>query len=148
MVSRSIRLLCRVRDLHFVNTFLAALCLVVATDAGMGCGQSEMPEFTGERLTFSDVDSAAWQSLPAVIADLEKTGTQTYYVVVVQSSGDGPTATRDYTDRLYEHWMQQAARNSLPLDTQRSVLLVLAIQNRQLSVHAGQTLLQSYGMNA
>ena len=114
----------------------------------MACGQSEMPEFTGERLTFSDVDSTAWQSLPAVIADLEKTGTQTYYVVVVQSSGYGPTATRDYTDRLYEHWMQQAARNSLPLDTQRSVLLVLAVQNRQLSVHAGQTLLQSYGMTA
>ncbi len=148
MVSRSIRLLCRVRDLNFVNTLLAAVCLVVAADARMACGQSEMPEFTGERLTFSDVDSAAWQSLSAIIADLEKTGTQTYYVVVVQSSGDGPTATRDYNNRLYEHWMQQAARNSLPLDTQRSVLLVLAIQNRQLSVHAGQTLLQSYGMNA
>ncbi|MBC7964983.1 MAG: TPM domain-containing protein, partial [Fuerstia sp.] len=134
--------------MHFFNTLLAAACLVVAANARMACGQSEMPDFTGERLTFSGVDSAAWQSLPAVIADLEKTGTQTYYVVVVQSSGDGPTATRDYTDRLYEHWVQQAARNGLPLDTQRSVLVVLATQNRQLSVHAGQSLLQSYGMNA
>ena len=133
-------------DFRLSAKLLIILCLVVA--AGTACGQSEMPEFTGERVTFSGVDSAAWQSLPAVITDLEKTGKQTYYVVVVQSTGDGAAATRDYTDRLYEHWIQQAARNNLPLDKERSVLVLLAIQNRQLSVHAGQTLLQTYGMNS
>lgn len=138
------------RDCEFrlSGMLLTILCVVASVDARTACGQSEMPEFTGERVTFSGVDSAAWQSLPAVITDLESTGKQTYYVVVVQSTGDGPTATRDYTDRLYEHWVQQATRNNLPLDTERSVLVVLAIQNRQLSVHAGQTLLQTHGLNS
>ena len=127
---------------------LTTACVLLSAYATPTYGQSEMPEFTGERLTFFGVDSAAWQALPALITDLEKSGKQTYYVVVVESSGTGPTATRDYTDRLYEHWIQQAARNGITFDTQRSVLVVLAVRNRQLSVHAGQALLTEYGLNA
>ena len=148
MLTLANRQLRRDCDLRLTWKLLAIVCVILGAGASTACGQSETPEFTGERLAFSDVDSAAWQSLAAVITDLEKTGKQTYYVVVVQSSGDSPTATRDYTDRLYEHWIQQATRSNLPFDSQRSVLVVLAIQNRQLSVHAGQALLQSYGMNA
>ena len=140
------RRLSQISDSYFIRLLLLTL-LAIAFDSQISYGQSEMPEFTGERLTFSGVDSAAWQSLPPVIAELEQSGQETYYVVVVESSGSGPTATKDYTDRLYEQWLQQAARNNVAFDTQRSVLVVLAIQNRQISVKAGQTLLQDYGLN-
>jgi uncharacterized membrane protein YgcG len=146
MSHRSICRVYQIGDLPFVRLLLFVMLAIVA-DARISFGQSEMPEFTGDRLVFSGVDAAAWQSLPPVIAELEKSGHETYYIVVVESSGSGPTATKDYTDRLYEHWLQQAARNSIAFDTQRSVLVVLAIQNRQISVKAGQTLLQEYGLN-
>ena len=72
----------------------------------------------------------------------------TCYLIVVKSSGTGLTATRDYTDRLYEEWTQQSIRSSLPFDQQRSIVIVLAMENRQLSVHAGQALLQSSDLTA
>ena len=134
------RRLSQISDSSFVRILLLILLLIII-DSRTCYGQSELPEFTGERLTFSGVDSAAWQSLPPVIAELEQSGHETFYVVVVESSGSGPTATVDYTNRLYEHWRQQAARNSVVFDTQRTVIVVLAIQNRQISVKAGQTLL-------
>lgn len=146
MTHRPIRRLSQIANLYFVRLLLLTW-FAIGVDSRICYGQSEMPEFTGERLTFSGVDSAAWQSLPRVIADLEQSGHETYYIVVVESSGSGPTATKDYTDRLYEHWLQQAARNSIAFDTQRSVLVVLAIRNRQLSVKVGQTLLHDYGLN-
>ncbi len=146
MASRSIRRLHRFGNSYFIRLLLL-IFFALTVDARICDGQSEMPEFTGERLTFSGVDSAAWQSLPSIIAELEQSGRETYYVVVVESSGSSPTATKDYTDRLHEHWLQLAARNGIAFDTQRSVLVVLAIQNRQISVKAGQTLLQDYGLN-
>ena len=146
MAYRSICRMHRIGNLNLLRVHLLILFAIVV-DARICCGQSEMPDYTGERLTFSGVNSAAWQLLPSLIAELEQSGDETYYVVVVESSGSGPTATKDYTDRLHEHWLQQAARKSIPFDTQRSLLVVLAIQNRQISVKAGQSLLQDYGFN-
>ncbi len=146
MAYRSICRWHRLGNSYFIRLLLLIL-LAIIVDARICCAQSEMPEFTGERLTFSGVDSAAWQPLLPIITALEQSGHETYYVVVVESSGSGPTATKDYTDRLHEHWLQLAARNSIAFDTQRSLLVVLATQNRQISVKAGQTLLQDYGLN-
>jgi hypothetical protein len=76
MVFRSIRRLYQIGDLYFVRLLLITW-LAIAVDPRISYGQSEMPEFTGQRLMFSGVDSAAWQSLPPLIADLEQSGHET-----------------------------------------------------------------------
>ena len=85
--------------------------------------QSQVPELTGDRLNFSDVDPGAWQTLADEIAKFEESCKLTCYLVVVKSSGAGPTATRDDSDGLYEEWTQQSIRNNIPFDRQRSVLI-------------------------
>lgn len=126
---------------------LAVITLVIsAVTAEPVRGQSELPEFSGERLTVSGTDPAGFEIVRPVIAELEAAGRQTYYVVVIQSSGVGPMATRDFTDRLYAQWAQQARQKNISLDPDRAVVFVLALQNRQLSVHTGAVLQQTYGL--
>ena len=67
MVYRSMGRLYQIGDWNFVRLLLLTV-LAITVDAPISFGQSEMPEFTGDRLAFSGVDSAAWQSLPPVIA--------------------------------------------------------------------------------
>ena len=118
----------------------ACLALLLAATSGLRA-QTPMPAFTGERVYAAGVPDI-YGPLREHIAQLEESSQQTYYVVVVQSSGNGNYATRDYVDALYQKWVEQAARGQQSLDPNRSVIVVLALGNRQLAVHPG-TLLQS-----
>lgn len=92
MSHRSICRMYQIGDFYVVRLLLLTV-LAIAVDARISFGQSETPEFAGDQLSFSGVDSAAWQSLPPVIAELEKSGDETYYVVVqLCSQGEMPAA--------------------------------------------------------
>ncbi len=104
------------------------------------------PEFTGDNLYLSGVAPEPWQGLKDFIQKTHANSQQSYYVVVVNSTGKGARATPDYTGRLYQQWKRTSAVRNLPLDPNRSVLIVLGIQNRQLSVNAGTVLQQKYGL--
>ena len=89
------------------------------------------PEFTGDNLYLSGVAPEPWQGLKDFIQKTHANSQQSYYVVVVNSTGKGARATPDYTGRLYQQWKRTSAVRTLPLDPTRSVLIVLGIQNRQ-----------------
>jgi hypothetical protein len=65
---------------------------------------------------------------------------------VIRSSGGGTWATRDYVDRLAVAWATQAARKRIPLDAARSVIILAALENREISVHPGADLDSRYGL--
>ncbi len=131
-----------------ILTLLAVGLFVLSVGSQTTNAQSPVPEFTGERLLFSEIDPVEWQSLAADVAEFEQTAKLTCYVVVVKSTGIGPAATKNYTDRLCAEWTQQSIRSSIPLDRERSVVIVLAMENRQLSVHVGRELLDSSDLTA
>jgi uncharacterized membrane protein YgcG len=105
---------------------------------------SPLPEFDGRRVHVVDTDDV-FSSLENQIAQVEKQSRQTYFVVVVKWIG-GEGQIVPATDRLYSAWRDQASRKGLAFDPERSVLIVLAVDNRELAVHPGRTLAAGYGL--
>jgi uncharacterized membrane protein YgcG len=125
---------------------LSVLALVVSAGLAPAQDPTPVPDFTGEPVAVAGVPDR-YAALREDIRQLERSSAQTYYVVVIASSGAGPDATRDYTNRLGEMWARQAAGKGQKFDPDRSVLMVLAVNNRQLSVHPGTVLRKEYGLN-
>ncbi|WP_165063810.1 hypothetical protein [Paludisphaera rhizosphaerae] len=115
-------------------------CYAVAEDA------TPIPEFTGERLYVAGVPSV-YESVARTIRDLEAKSPQTYYVVVVKSSGPAAdAATRTYAQGLLDAWRDQAKARKLRLDPDRSVIVVAAIDNHQVVVMPGDALATKLGL--
>ncbi len=133
-----------------VPLLLTGLLLIVAHNATADQSRSPMPEFTGARLYIGpDVtDRASYERLQGEIERLEAASSQSYYVVVVRSSGRGPYATRDYIDELFADWSDPARHKGRNFDPERSILVVMALENRQVSVHPGDVLQNEYGLTA
>jgi hypothetical protein len=108
-----------------------------------------IPEFDGKRVYLGPGIPENYRGVADQITRLEKAGTPTYYVVVLRSSGPktDPTATRDYTTSLYDTWRDQAAARGLRLDPERSVVIVVAIENRQVAVHPARAI-KGLGLSA
>jgi len=121
----------------------AALGLVVLTTLLAGGGvprlatgqenPSPIPEFTGARVSVSGVPDE-YGPLREDIARLEGSAPQTYYVAIVRSTGAGPKTTRPYLERMVEQWETQAGRRGIAFDKKRSVIILVAIANRQVIV--------------
>ena len=107
--------------------------------------QTPIPPFTGEHLYVSGVGDA-FNSLRGDIEQVQSQSRQSYYMVIVDSTGNGQWATRDYVDRLYQQWTRDAAQRGLTLDELRSVIILLAETNRQISLHFGSELQSKYGL--
>jgi uncharacterized membrane protein YgcG len=125
---------------------LPVLALVLCTVRAPAEEATPVPEFTGDRVRVAGVPDR-YAPLRDDIRELERSSAQTYYVIVVTSTGAGKNATRDYTNRLGETWARQAEAQGLKLDPDRSVLVVLAVNDRKLSVHPGTVLREEYGLN-
>ncbi|HUG90918.1 MAG TPA: TPM domain-containing protein, partial [Planctomycetaceae bacterium] len=119
--------------------------LAVALAQVDGRPATPFPAFTGERVYVAGVPDV-YDPVRRAVTDAERSSRQTYYVVVVATTGEGESATRDYADRLYQAWLQQANGNRLEFDTDRSLLIVLAVDNRQLSVRPGTALERDLGL--
>ena len=98
--------------------------------------KTPIPSFTGERVIVRDVPDR-YGVLADQITRLEKSSPQSYYVVVVKSTGQGSSATRDYADELYDTWRRQGANRGRSFDPERSVIIVVALENRQVAVKPG-----------
>jgi hypothetical protein len=107
-------------------------------------GRSLIPDFSGERVYAVDTPDQ-YGPLREDIRRLERNSPQTYYVVVIPSAGTGRKATRDYLEVLVGQWKSQAAARKIPFDTKRSVIIVLALQNRQIIVLGGEELQEKFG---
>jgi septation ring formation regulator EzrA len=106
--------------------------------------KSPIPAFDGKRVYVDPRVADHYQGLAQQIERLEKAATPTYYVVVVKASGpeSDKSATLDYTNALFKTWQTQAESRGLRLDPDRSVVIVVAIDNRQVAVHTGNALRQ------
>lgn len=111
---------------------------------------SPLPDFSGERLIIGQgvPNRDRYNSLKEVVASLEAGTPQTYYLVIIQRSGSGPQATRQYADTLLEKWVGQTGKNGQKIDPDRSVLIVVALENRQISVRPGAVLQGALGMRS
>jgi|GEM_PF-3313949 len=105
---------------------------------------SPIPDFTGDRIYLSGVRDD-FSPLRDDIARLEKASLQTYYVVVVRSTGKGPKATRNYMEKMVDRWESQALKRGIPLDRKRSVIILVAIENHQIIVLGGEELQERFG---
>jgi hypothetical protein len=101
--------------------------------------KTPFPDFTGKRVYVAEVPDR-YGAIADQITRLERSSPQTYYVVVVRSAGEGRAAARNYVEALYDTWRRQAAAHSRPLDPERSVIMVMALENHQVAVHTGTAL--------
>ena len=84
----------------------------------------------------------------AQITRLEKSSPQSYYVVVVKSSGTGRAATGEFADDLVDVWSTQKVKRERSFDADRSVVIVVALENRQVAIKPGAVLRSRFGLHA
>jgi hypothetical protein len=122
-------------------SFLALLVIGLESPAQE---RSPIPRYDEHRRVYvGEGIPGDYGSITHQIEGLEKATTPSYhyYVVVVRSAGPhSATATRDYTDELFRVWSNQAAARGRPLDPARTVLIVVATENKQVAVHPGTVL--------
>ena len=109
--------------------------------------KAAIPAFTGERVIVVGACPIGMLRSPAQITRLEKASPQSYYVVVVNSSGTGESATREYADQLFESWRKQGSRRGPSFDAERSVIVVVALENHQVAVKPGTYLVNRLGLH-
>jgi hypothetical protein len=109
--------------------------------------KTPVPSFNGERVIVADVPDR-YGVLADQIKRLEKSSPQSYYVVVVKSTGTGPSATRLYADELLDTWQRQKSKRGQSFDPDRSVIIVVALENEQVVVKPGAYLRNELGLHA
>jgi uncharacterized membrane protein YgcG len=109
--------------------------------------KASFPPLTGKRVYVEKGVPDSFEGLESQIAKLERSSPQTYYVVVVRSSGTGPKATTEYVEELRDTWRTQASQRGRSFDPERSVIVVAALDNRQMAVLPGKTLRDQFGLH-
>lgn len=130
-----------------ISTVWTIFCAVfLCVSATLAAGQTPIPKFTGAQLYLAGVGDQ-YRVLEDDLRQVQSDSPQTYYLVVVASTGNGDWATRDYIDRLYDRWQSEARSAGLTLDAHRSVIILLAEKNRQISLHFGAQLQSQFGLS-
>jgi hypothetical protein len=124
---------------------LAGLLLSLQGRAAWSQEKTPLPPFTGERVIVKGVDDR-FGDLQGQIARLEKSSPQSYYVVVVKSTGPGSSATVKYIDELRDSWLRQKGKRGQSFDPDRSVLIVVALEKRQVALLPGTALRKEFGL--
>jgi uncharacterized membrane protein YgcG len=127
-----------------LSTIAAVACIVTVARAAE---RTPYPAFSGDRVYIAGV-ADRFDGLTDQIKRLEKSSPQTYYVAVVKSFGDGQHAAQDYVDELFRVWQNQASRQGLTFDPERSVIVAVALGERKIGVHAGATLREKLGLRS
>jgi len=109
--------------------------------------KTPFPPLSDQRVYVAGVPDQ-YAGLADRIKRLERSSPQTYYVVVVKSTGPGGSATKDYADELFATWRSEASRRGLSFDPERSVITVVALQRHQVAVRPGAKLRTELGLHA
>jgi uncharacterized membrane protein YgcG len=126
---------------RFGGAILVACAFLLVPLAANAQEKTPFPALSDKRVYVAGVPDR-YSSLESQINQLERSSPQTYYVVVVKGTGPGENATKNYATELFELWRSQAAKTGRAFDSDRSVLIVLAIDKDQIAVRPG-TVLQS-----
>jgi uncharacterized membrane protein YgcG len=127
-----------------LSTLVALLATFGWSVASAQDDPSPIPEFTGARVYVSGVRDE-FDVLREDISRLERSSPQTYYVCVIRSSGPDKRSTRTYLERMVEQWESQARRRGVKFDKERSVIILVATENRQVIVLGGEQLQEQLG---
>ena len=96
---------------------LPSCILLLCGPVSVACGQTPIPKFTGDQLYLVGV-AERYRVLEGDLRQVQDGSRQTYYVVVVASTGSGEWATREYIDRLYSRWQSDAQNAGLDARSQ------------------------------
>jgi len=106
-----------------------------------------LPAFTGGRLYVAGVPGR-YGPVEKAIEAVDARSPARPYVAVVKSAGEGEHATRAYAERLRDAWREEAVALGTPLDLDAAMIVVAALDNRQVVVLPGPTLVDRYGLRA
>jgi len=108
--------------------------------------RTPLPEFTGRKVTVMEVPDR-YAEIVTKAEQVEKATGVPVYVTVIRSSGRGDNATRTYVDDLFRSWSKSSA-GTAKFDPEKSVLVVVALENRQIAAHAGDEVRSRYGLDS
>ena len=124
--------------------FFAGLALSWGSTA-LAQERTPFPAFSDKHVYVSGVPDR-YQAIESQINQLERSSPQTYYVVVVKKAGSGPKAAIQYAEELFDRWRSEAARSRRAFNADRSILIVLAVDDSQIAVHPGAVLRNQFGL--
>ena len=133
------------RQILVLILFTELVLLAGSTGQAVAQERTPIPEYTGDRVYIKDVPGS-YQSLKETIKQLERSSPQSYFVVVIRSSGPGPDSANRYVDELSDTWSKQARAKGLKLDPERSVITLVAIDDKKVAVHPGSFLSARAGL--
>jgi len=133
------------RQILVLILFTELVLLAGSTGQAIAQERTPIPEYTGDRVYIKDVPGS-YQSLNETIKQLERSSPQSYFVVVVRSVDPGPDSATRYVDELSDTWSKQARAKGLKLDPERSVITLVAIDDRKVAVHSGSFLSERAGL--
>jgi hypothetical protein len=133
------------RQILVLLLFTELVLLAGSTGQAAAQERTPIPEYTGDRVYIKDVPGS-YQSLKETIKQLERSSPQSYFVVVVRSAGPGPDSAARYVEELSDTWSKQARAKGLKLDPQRSVIALVAIDDKKVVVHPGSFLRERAGL--
>jgi len=133
------------RQILVLILFTELVLLTGSTGQAAAQERTPIPEYTGDRVYIKDVPGS-YQSLKETIKQLERSSPQSYFVVVVRSAGPGPDSATRYVEELSDTWSKQARAKGLKLDPERSVITLVAIDDRKVAVHSGSFLSERAGL--
>ena len=137
----------RLTSLTRFTVLTTALALSGSQARAQAVSKTPLPEFTGSRVTVAEVPDR-YPDLAKQIDQVEKATGASFYVAAIRSSGRGDNATRTYVDDLFRAWSKSPAGKTSKFDPDRSVLIVVALENRQIATHAGPELRDRFGLTA
>ena len=121
--------------------------LILGIDPGRTAQErTPIPDFTGKRVIVAGVPDQ-YAAIPSQIVRLEKGSPQTYFVVIVKSTGKGASATREYADQLFDKWQKQGSGRRPSFDVKRSVIIVADLENHRVAVKQGHELRTRFGLH-
>jgi uncharacterized membrane protein YgcG len=130
---------------RFGKRALIAAWVLGLTGTSRAQEKTPVPALSAQRLYVAGVPDR-YGGLADHIKQLERSSAQTYYVVIVKSTGRGTSATKDYAEDLFDAWRSQASKRGLSFDTERSAIIVVAVDNRQVALRPGALLSSKYGL--
>ena len=133
------------RQILVLILFTELVLLAGSTGQAVAQERTPIPEYTGDRVYIKDVPGS-YRSLNETIKQLERSSPQSYFVVVVRSAGPGPDSATRYVEELSDTWSKQARVKGLKLDPERSVITLVAIDDRKVAVHPGSFLREHAGL--
>jgi uncharacterized membrane protein YgcG len=114
-----------------------AFVLTLALGASLARAADPIPAWSPDRVAVSGTPDT-YAKLRATLAELKSAVGADYHVCVVglsaaSAGGEYADSAVDYVDQVFETWRSAGA----PIDPERGVVIVLAIQNRGIALHPG-----------